>query len=73
MAAAATDQVLDYMMNTLRIPEATARALILEGGLDDFQDLKIKDSQAMDIVKNTRKSHRAPVPAGNGDRVRVVP
>jgi hypothetical protein len=66
MAAAAPDQVLDYMMNTLTIPEATARALIVEGGLDDFQDLKIKDSQAMDIVKSTRKSYRAPVPVGVG-------
>jgi hypothetical protein len=68
MAAIAPDQVLDYMMNTLTIPEATARALIVECGLDDFQDLKIKNSQVMDIVKNTRKSYRAPVPAGVGGR-----
>jgi hypothetical protein len=73
MAAAAPNEVLNYMRNTLTIPEATAKALILEDGLDDFQDLKIKDSHAMDIVKNTRKSYRAPVPAANGGCVRAVP
>lgn len=57
MAAAAPNPVRDYMVNILRVPARAAEVLV-EDGIDDFDDLiNMSDEQIQDIIKTCRRRY----------------
>ncbi|MGL4351088.1 MAG: hypothetical protein ACRCT2_11080, partial [Plesiomonas shigelloides] len=57
MAAVAPNPVRDYMVNVLRVPARAAEVLV-EDGIDDFDDLiNMSDEQIQDIIKTCRRRY----------------